>query len=152
MLQERGEVVEVEPGAVWVRTRRLSTCSACSARAGCGHALLDRLQNTCDSAYIRARCSDKVTVGDRVVIGIAEQAVVQGSLLVYVWPLLALMLGIWGAYGLGWSEPMMVLSGLIALGLAFWGVYRAGKRQSLIQSLEPEVISIEPGAALIVTG
>ena len=43
MIEEPGRVVAVEEGAVWVQTLRKSTCSSCSANAGCGQGLLDKL-------------------------------------------------------------------------------------------------------------
>ncbi|MBF2948649.1 transcriptional regulator, partial [Pseudomonas aeruginosa] len=36
MIEEQGRVVATEPGAVWVETVCRSTCSSCSANAGCG--------------------------------------------------------------------------------------------------------------------
>ncbi len=43
MIEEQGRVVATEPGAVWVETVRRSTCSSCSANAGCGQGLMQRL-------------------------------------------------------------------------------------------------------------
>lgn len=141
MLQERGEVVSIETGAVWVQTRRQSACSGCSARAGCGHALMDKLQNNRSSAYIRARNELDLHVGDQVEIGIPEQAVMRGSVQVYLWPLLAFMAGIWLGFWAGWSEPVIVLSGFLALGGAFFVVYRQG-RAAGAAALEPVILSI----------
>ncbi len=149
MLQEQGQVVTVEAGAVWVETRRKSTCSSCSARAGCGHALLEKLQNNRQCAYIRARCDLEAAAGDQVVIGIPEQAVVQGSLLVYLWPLLALMAGIWLGYGLGWPEPVMALSGLLAMAGAFALACRWSRRSAVRAELEAEVLELYPARQVV---
>lgn len=142
MLCEQGQVVSVEEGAVWVQTRRKSSCASCSARAGCGHALLDKFQNNKERAFIRASCSQSVEVGDQVEIGVPEQAVVRGSVRVYLWPLLALMAGIWLGHWAGFSEPFMGLTGFAALGLTFLILFRL-ERQALHQEhLQPVVIGI----------
>ncbi|MBN7798178.1 SoxR reducing system RseC family protein [Parahaliea mediterranea] len=96
MLVESGEVVAVEPGAVWVETLRRSTCNSCTAQKGCGHGLLNRV-GAGRRHYIRvlpgrvqpAQCR----VGDTVEIGLPETVILRGSLLVYLLPLLALLAG-----------------------------------------------------------
>lgn len=92
MIEERGRVVSVEPGAAWVETIRRSTCGSCQARAGCGQALLERLGSGGRRGFLRVISDHRVQVGDEVVIGLPEDAVLKASALMYVLPLLMLFL------------------------------------------------------------
>jgi sigma-E factor negative regulatory protein RseC len=92
VIEETGTVVDVEAGFAWVETRRQSTCGQCSARQGCGSAALARVLGR---RRTRVRALDPVTVqvGEQVVLGLEEAALVRGSLAVYLAPLAGLLLG-----------------------------------------------------------
>ncbi len=92
MLEETATIVQVEDDSVWVETRRRSTCSSCAAKQGCGTALLDKVFST-RNARIRVLAKPGYRAGEEVIIGIREQALVRGSLAVYLVPLLALLAG-----------------------------------------------------------
>lgn len=120
MIEEQGRVVSVESGAVWVETVRRSTCGSCQARAGCGQALLSKLGAGSRHGFVRVITDGPHRVGDEVVIGIPDQAVVFGSAWVYMVPLLGLFLFALAAQGLQLGEPLIIsaaASGLL-LGLA----------------------------------
>jgi sigma-E factor negative regulatory protein RseC len=92
MIEETGQVVRVEGGGVWVETRRQSTCSGCAAEKGCGTATLSKVLGQ-RRTLVRVLADTPLQVGDQVVIGIAERALVRGSLAVYAVPLLLLLFG-----------------------------------------------------------
>ena len=72
MIEEQGRVVALEPGAVWVETRRKSTCSGCSARNGCGQGLMDQLGVRERRDLVRAVSDLHLQVGDSVVVTIVR--------------------------------------------------------------------------------
>ena len=88
MIEEQGRVVATEPGAVWVETVRRSTCSSCSANAGCGQGLMQRLGVGAGRARVRALSELSLRVGDAVVLGIHEDLLLRASVLFYLFPLL----------------------------------------------------------------
>jgi sigma-E factor negative regulatory protein RseC len=92
MLEETARVVRIDTDGVWVETQRRSTCSSCSAQTGCGTATLARVLGSRRSR-VRVVSDLALRVGDRVVIGIREQALVRGSLAVYAVPVALLLLG-----------------------------------------------------------
>lgn len=92
MLEETAQVVSVDASGVWVETERRSSCSACSARKGCGTASLAKVLGQRRNR-VRVLTEQPLRAGDRVVIGIREQALVRGSLAVYAVPLLLLLVG-----------------------------------------------------------
>lgn len=101
MIEESAQVVRVDDSGVWVETRRRSTCSGCVAENACGTAVLSKVLGT-RRTQIRVLADMPLAVGDGVVIGIGEQALVRGSLAVYAVPLLLLLLGaVLGRLGAG---------------------------------------------------
>lgn len=95
MLSESATVVSVDPDGAWVEARAKSQCGNCQARKGCGHSLLDAL--FVRSNRLKAYSGDGLLLkglkaGDPVTIGVPEQAVLVGSLLLYLFPLLSMLL------------------------------------------------------------
>lgn len=130
MLEEPGRVVAVEDGAVWVETLRRSTCSACSANAGCGQGLMEKLGVGQKRGYVRALTDLRLAVGDGVVIGIREELLVQSSLRVYLLPLLGLFAGAMLAQWLALAESFVILAALGGF-FAIWWLVRRHSRQGV---------------------
>lgn len=120
MIEERGRVLSVEADAVWVETIRQSTCGSCQARAGCGQALLQRLGSRARRGFIRALSDQPLTVGDEVVIGLPEDAVLKASALMYVLPLLMLFVFAVSADIAGLSEAWVILAASSGLAAGFF--------------------------------
>lgn len=93
MIEERGAVVAVEDGHAWVETRRRSTCQSCTVSKGCGTGLLAHASK---GRSLRVRVLDPLGLqpGDTVVLALAEDALLRGSLAVYLLPLLSLLAGV----------------------------------------------------------
>ena len=122
MIEERARVISVDRGHAWVETQRQSACGTCAANKGCGTSVLAKVLGNRRS---RVRAIDPVGVrlGDEVMVGIAESALVRGSLAIYLVPLLALVVCA-GAVQVLWpgvGEPVVILAGLagLAAGLAW---------------------------------
>lgn len=100
MLEESGRVVDVDGDFAWIESERTSTCSACSARKGCGTGAIAKVLG---ARRMRLRVVNRVNagVGDHVVIGISESGLVRGSLAVYVVPLAGLFAGALAGYFAG---------------------------------------------------
>jgi len=96
MIEQTARVIEVEHGYAWVETERKTSCGACTRQKGCGASLFDTLLGA-RRARVRALNTLSAEAGDEVVIGVAEQAVLRGSLAVYAVPLLAMLLFALGA-------------------------------------------------------
>ncbi|SFT48004.1 SoxR reducing system RseC family protein [Pseudomonas marincola] len=140
MIEETGRVIAVESGAVWVETLRKSTCSSCSAQAGCGQGLMDKLGVDSRRGLVRALSDLQLNVGDSVVIGVREDLLVRGSLLVYLIPLLGLFAAALLAYAMSLSESLVILSGLFGLVASWFGVRWRSRRVSDDPALQPVVL------------
>lgn len=152
MIEETAEVVRVDGGGVWVDTRRQSTCSACVAEKGCGTATLSKVLGKRRS-LVRVLSDEPLRVGDRVVIGIAEQALVRGSLAVYAVPLLLLLLGaVLGELGAGrglWdnAELASLVLGLGGLAGGLLWLNRFTRQIQNDRNYQPVVLRRLAGAA-----
>lgn len=140
MIEERGRVLSVESGAVWVETIRHSACGSCQARVGCGQSLLQRLGGSRRLGMIRALNDSACAVGDEVLIGIPETAVLQGSALVYVLPLLGLFMCALLAQAFGWGEPAVIVAGFAGMGIGFAVVRWRTARLGVDPAFVPRVI------------
>ena len=144
MIEESGRVVALEDGAVWVETRRSSTCSACSANAGCGQGLLDRLGVGQRRARVRALTDLRLAVGDGVTIGIREEQLLRSSLQVYLLPLLALFAAALAAEHWALSEPLVILAACGGFLAVCWLVRRHNRARADDPALQPVVLRAQP--------
>lgn len=139
MIEEQGRVVAVEAGAVWVQTIRQSTCQSCSAKAGCGQGIMQRLGVGQQHGYVRCLVENQtVRVGDAVLIGVPEDAVVKSSLMVYLLPLLALLAGAVGAAP--WGEGLSVLAAVLAFAASLLLVRWYDRRHASDPALQPVIM------------
>ncbi|MBP8184328.1 MAG: SoxR reducing system RseC family protein [Pseudomonas sp.] len=140
MIEEPGQVVSLDEGAVWVATSRKSTCSSCAANAGCGQGLLDKLAISSQRGTVRALTDLNLAVGDKVVIGLREDALVRASLLVYLLPLLGLFIGALTAEHFALGEPLSIAAGLLGFTAAGFWLHRYSQQRLADPALQPVVL------------
>ena len=87
MIEQIATVVAVKGDSAWVETQRQSACGACSMNKGCGAGLFAKAFGF-DSPQLKVTHIQGVEVGDHVVVGIDEQALVRGSFAAYMMPIL----------------------------------------------------------------
>ena len=90
MIEEQGKVVALQNEWVWVETERKTACGQCSANKGCGTSVLASVFGK-KANSIAVMKTLPVKVGDEVIIGIEEDTLVKGSLLIYALPLVLLI-------------------------------------------------------------
>jgi len=122
MLLETGRIVAVEPQGLWVETLQRSACGSCQAQKGCGHSLLAKAGARADYLWVllEARDATHYCLGQEVQIGVPEELITRGSLLVYWVPLMGLLAATLFAHQQHWGEGVMALAAL--LGLLLGGV------------------------------
>lgn len=118
MIEETGQVVDVQGEFAWIEAERTSTCGGCAARKGCGTAAIAKVLG---QRRVRLRVLNRIGahVGDSVVVGIAESGLMRGSLAVYAVPLLGLFAGALAGQLLGrqmFAMPSDLFSVIGALG------------------------------------
>ena len=90
MIEERARVIAVENDQLLLEAETSSACTACSARQGCGTSVLSKWVGRRFTCF-QATNTVGARVGDEVVVGLAEEAMLKGSVLVYLLPLLGLI-------------------------------------------------------------
>lgn len=90
MIEQVATVVALEGDAAWVETHRQSACGACAMNKGCGAGLFAKAFGF-DSPQLKVTRAQGVDIGDRVVVGIDERALVRGSFAAYMMPILFMM-------------------------------------------------------------
>ncbi len=93
MVEEQAVVVAVEEHAAWVETQRKAACDSCAVNKGCGTAVLSKVLGNKRSRLRVLKHDLQLRVGDEVVIGLQEHALLRGSMTVYGSPLLLMMVG-----------------------------------------------------------
>ena len=91
MIEESAVVIRCEGDFAWVEATRRSACGQCSASAACGTGVLDKLWGR-RSARMKALNRAQARAGERVLIGLQETALVRGSLILYLLPIVSLLL------------------------------------------------------------
>jgi sigma-E factor negative regulatory protein RseC len=87
MLEEQATVVAIENQTVWVEVQRQSVCGQCAANKGCGTGVLQKVLGNKRNIF-RVIGELPVEVGDNVIIGVNENALVKGSLIIYAVPII----------------------------------------------------------------
>lgn len=154
MIEEQATVVAREGDYVWLEAQRASVCGACSVSKGCGTSALASLFGR-RAARTRALDPLGVKVGEQVVIGLQEGALVQGSVAVYLVPLLAMLgfalLGeaLAGQWHAGSGEGLSAVFGIF--GLFVGGVWLRGftRRIARDRRYQPVVLRRAPRAATV---
>ena len=90
MIEERARVIAVENGQLLLEAQTKASCSACAVKQGCGTSVVSKWVGR---KFTRFQAPNTVNarVGDEVVVGLAEEAMLKGSVLVYLLPLLAMI-------------------------------------------------------------
>lgn len=144
MIEETARIVEMGDGFVWVETQRRTTCGNCAVNKGCGTAVLSKVLGRYRTR-IKALNSLSVAIGDEVVIGIRENALLLGSLAVYMLPLVSMLLaGFLGEVlavnaGIEGDWPG-ITAGLTGLFLGFVWLRKFSKKISADKDYQPVVL------------
>ncbi|MEB3733510.1 SoxR reducing system RseC family protein [Halopseudomonas pachastrellae] len=91
---------------------RSSTCATVPPRQVAARSCCSGWVAAVAAVFVRALTDRQWQVGDEVVIGVPEDALVRGALWVYMMPLLALFVVALSAQALGGSEPQVILAAL----------------------------------------
>ena len=90
MIEERARVIAIENDQLLLEAKTRPACNACAARQGCGTSVLSKWVGRRFSRF-QAPNTVNASVGDEVVVGLAEEAMLKGSVLVYLLPLVAMI-------------------------------------------------------------
>jgi sigma-E factor negative regulatory protein RseC len=130
MIIETGTVVSVEPEGLWVETISKTVCGSCKAEKGCGQSLMAKWAGHNSYIWVLLEGRDPAIYhqGDSIRIGIPEEVVAKGSMVIYILPLLVMVGFTFLADSLLGNELITVFSAIAGLviggGLVRWHAYK----------------------------
>lgn len=120
MIEARTRVTEVHGSQVIVEALRASGCGACGAQRVCGVSTLGKLLRSSAPQW-KVENTRTARVGDEVILGIEDEAVLGAALLAYAPPLAGLLLGAVLGAAAGSGEPTVLLGAAFGLFVGFGG-------------------------------
>ena len=91
MIEEQAQVVEIKDDHLVLQVQTKSACGSCVAKAGCGTSVLAKVVGRKFTRF-QAANNVKAEVGDTVIVGIAEDALLKGSLMMYIVPIMGMLI------------------------------------------------------------
>ena len=92
MIEETAKVVDLDNEFAVVEMQRKTACESCSINKGCGTGVLSKVLGK-KANRIKVLNRIGAVVNDHVVVGIEEDALVQGSFAMYAVPLITMLIG-----------------------------------------------------------
>ncbi|MBU1435947.1 MAG: SoxR reducing system RseC family protein [Gammaproteobacteria bacterium] len=138
MVEEIATVVQVEAAGVWLQTKVVSSCQACSANDSCTSGVVAKAMTRRDYRFFlpQTTSESELLVGQQVRIGIHEDVLVKSALLVYLLPLLSFISALALAFSAGWSEGGQLL---LAIGGGVGGMLLSRKLSLNLGSVQQQV-------------
>lgn len=142
MIIETGRIVSVEQEGVWVETIQKTTCGSCKAEKGCGQSLIHKWDGHTSYIWVllEGRDPQRYRLGDEIQIGIPEEVIARGAMVVYIVPLLALVIATAVSHILFASEIITTFSGLGGLMLGGLIVRWHSWRNRYNRELQPVLV------------
>mgnify|MGYP002713087463 CR=1 FL=1 len=129
MIEESGIVTTTDGTYARVETRRASSCGSCGAKESCGTSALAKVFGN-RSNVVEVLNPIGARTGERVVVGLDENAFTRVSFLFYILPLLALFAGaVFGEWlavqlAIDATEPLSIICGLLGLSAGLYWLRR----------------------------
>jgi len=139
MIEQQAKVINVKNDQLELEAETSSSCHACEVKSGCGTSVLAKWVGRKFTRF-NAKNTVGAKVGDQVIVGLSEHALLTGSLAVYLWPLLgmivfALISDAVLLQDAGYRDPIIALSGMVgfalSLGVCRWFLAKDSFRENL---------------------
>ena len=118
MIEEYAIVTKSAGTTATLEIERRTACGLCGQKRGCGNATWGKMLGH-DSHDFTAENQINAKVGDSVVVGIDEQAVLSSAFFLYVVPLVGLLIGTLAADFLFKNQFYVILGAVLGLVLGF---------------------------------
>lgn len=128
MLEQQATVISVENDKILVEAQKRSQCNQCSQH-NCSTSVVAKWFNVHPNRFYLDNTLD-AKVGDTVIIGINENAVVKASLSAYLLPLITMIVFAIIAAGLDLSQGLQAIAALAGLLSGFWLVKQSKLNRS----------------------
>lgn len=128
MTEGIAQVVAVEGNMAWLIPESGSSCGGCSSAAACGSKGIGTIASRLEARRFQLINDAGLRIGERVVVGISEHAVLRASVTAYVIPLATLLGAGALAQSVAGSDAITMAAMLAGLVLGLWlARVRAGR-------------------------
>ena len=90
MIEEQAQVVDIKGDQLVLQAQTKSACGSCAANKGCGTSVLSKVVGR-KFTHFQARNDVNANIGDTVIVGISEDALLKGSTMIYIVPVLSML-------------------------------------------------------------
>lgn len=142
MIEESAVIVALDGRFAWVESDRRSSCGSCAANKGCGTATLQKVMGK-KRSRLKAINRAQAQIGDQVVIGLQEQALLRGSLYAYIMPILLLLVAAFISEVLFSNEGLTIVGGLAGLLFGFAVLKKLSKKISKDECFQAVILRRE---------
>jgi sigma-E factor negative regulatory protein RseC len=155
MIEETGTVVGIFESEIVVEVLRTSACQSCSAKQGCGQAVLAEWGDASKQQqknHFKLPFHEQANIGDLVDLGMEHDTVTKVAMIVYAIPLIFGFAGLLLGYAFRLSESFQLLLLCSFFALSFLFMSRLNFNKSSV--LEPKILRLYPrskGVDLIVS-
>lgn len=133
-------VVEVNGAVAWLIPEQTSSCGHCASAGSCVSKGIGTLESRLEMRRFPMTNKAGLVVGERVVIGIAQDALVKASLTVYVLPLVIAMIAGISAQTLYGSDGITIIAMGTGLVLGFGAMWLAARRLNARGQMAPRFL------------
>ncbi len=141
MIEERAIVSRTAGAEVWVRAVGPESCPRCAEGRGCGGGVLGRLMGGRRPEVQVSGQLEGLHVGDAVIVGVDEGAVMSASLWVYLVPLCGMLAaGAFAQVVLQAHDLLVAAFGATGLAGGFALTYRVGRRSGAAARYRPVLL------------
>lgn len=102
MIKNLAQIERLDANYIIVSCQQQSSCKACAARSSCGTGVLSNVMPSRKHEFQVARptsLTPQAKIGDWIEIGLEEESLIKGALLLYVMPLISMLIfaivGLW---------------------------------------------------------
>ncbi|MEW5755294.1 MAG: SoxR reducing system RseC family protein [Pseudomonadota bacterium] len=115
-------VIAVEGDKVWLEPEQTTSCGGCASSGACGAKGIGSVANRLEARRFQIINAEGLIVGERVVVGVREHALLRASVTAYVLPLAAMLgggiVGQWAVGSDGVTITAMIIGLLLGLALS----------------------------------
>ena len=151
MIEERAVILSLETqdensSIATLEIVRKTACGLCGQTRGCGNSIWGKLLNH-KSSNFTAQNSINAKVGQSVIVGINEAALMKSALLLYIVPLVSMFFCALLASTLNSSEAASILGAGVGLVIGFLWVKGHTAGQTYYQNNQPKILRLDNEAS-----
>jgi sigma-E factor negative regulatory protein RseC len=153
MIEEHAVILSLESHSedsiATLEIERKTACGICGQTRGCGNSLWGKIFAHKSTAF-KAQNRINAKVGDSVIVGINESALVKSALILYILPLATMLIGAILATQLNHSNGYAMLGAAVGLILGLVWVKGHSMSNSYFRQQQPEILRVADGKESVI--